>query len=73
MNPFDLALGIAIGYVAIGLFVFFLEFAFDGKMFEIIYWDMRELDAWIGIVLLFLACVGAWPMIIGFELINKRR
>lgn len=73
MEIFDIVLGITVGYIAIGLFVFLLELMLNGNAFEIIYWDMRDYDAWIGVTFLFVACVGAWPMIIGFELVNKRR
>lgn len=69
----DISLVILIGYVSIGVMMFLIETLAELEFYNTILYEFTKLDQTSCALMLFMGCVGAWPMIIIFELLTKRK
>lgn len=67
----DLILDVLIGYTSIGIMLFFVETFAELEFYDTILYEFPRLDKISTAIMLFLGCVGAWPMIIIFEIMNR--
>jgi Na+-driven multidrug efflux pump len=61
----------AIVWTIIGFITFLSELVFNGKFLNLVIWDFPERTQEEAAVLLFIACVGVWPIVWMYNLLAK--
>lgn len=73
MLYWDVVWYVSIGYICMGIFILFIEVMTDGEFLNDIVYDFPELDKWTGLMLLIVACIGAWPVVLLYRFTKRRK
>ena len=69
----DFIMYFSLAYFIIGMIVFLLELAFDGKFHDAIWNEWWHKDYAILFLMEVLAIGGAWPMVLMFEITHRKK
>jgi len=62
---------LAIGWLVTGILVFILEIVLDASFSDEFMWQTRNINSALSFWLLLFACVGAFPLVVLFEIFGR--